>query len=140
MHTQQNPDQEPSPTLHRSKGMRVLLWCAGMTALILAILGILLPGLPATPFALLAGACFVRASPSTHAWLLNTRLFGPMLQDWEKHRNITRRTKFYALATMLLMSSVSLWLLNGQAWLQITVIAGALTGAAAVSYLPTRPE
>ena len=58
------PPGAPAPErLHRSPTLRWALWAMGVLALVLGAIGIVLPGLPTTPFVLLAGACFVRASP-----------------------------------------------------------------------------
>ena len=123
--------------LHPSRTGRVLLWCGGALALLLAVLGVVLPGLPTTPFVLLAGACFVRASPCAHAWLLDTRLFGPMLREWEQHHRISRRIKRFALGAMLVMATVSIFYFRGQPWLQAAVLAGVVAGTAVVARVPT---
>jgi uncharacterized membrane protein YbaN (DUF454 family) len=40
---------------------------------------VVLPLLPATPFVLLAAACFARSSEKWHRWLLASATFGPMI-------------------------------------------------------------
>lgn len=124
--------------LHGSRPIRWLLWLCGVIALLLGALGVLLPGLPTTPFVLLAAACFVRASPRAHAWLLKTRLFGPLLREWENHRSVPRRVKRVALVSMVLMAAVSLWVLQGKPWLQLALLGGMLIGAIVVVRLPSR--
>ena len=119
--------------VHGSAVVRALLWCV-------AVLGVVLPGLPTTPFVLLAGACFVRASPRAHAWLLDTRLFGPMLREWEQHHRISRRIKRFALGAMAVMATVSIIYFNGQPWLQAAVLTGVVAGTAAVARIPTRRD
>ena len=126
--------------VHGSAVVRALLWCAGVLALVLAVLGVVLPGLPTTPFVRLAGACFVRASPRAHAWLLDTRLFGPMLREWEQHHRISRRIKRFALGAMAVMATVSIIYFNGQPWLQAAVLTGVVAGTAAVARIPTRRD
>lgn len=125
--------------LHRSKPIRFLFWVAGALSLMLAAIGIVLPGLPTTPFVLLAGACFVRASPRAHAWLLRNRTFGPMLRMWEQHRSIPRRVKRVGLAGMAAMAAFSIWYFDGRPWVQATVLAGVGVGSAIVLRLPARP-
>ena len=61
--------------------------------MILGIAGIVLPLLPTTPFILLASACFMRGSPAFHRWLHEHKTFGPMLENWHKHRAVTRKVK-----------------------------------------------
>jgi uncharacterized membrane protein YbaN (DUF454 family) len=119
----------PDPDrLHRSRPIRFLLWSAGFLSLVLAAIGIVLPGLPTTPFVLLAAACFVRASPRTHAWLLRNPTFGPMLSMWEQHRSIPRRVQRIGLAGMALMAAFSVWYFDGRPWLQGSVLLGVGIG------------
>ncbi len=72
----------------------------------LGIAGIALPLLPTTPFILLASACFMRGSPAFHQWLHNHKTFGPILDNWHKHRAVTSKVKkrgaiFIALSFMV---------------------------------------
>jgi len=126
------------PRLHGSPWVRRLLWAGGVLALVTGAIGIVLPGLPTTPFVLLAAACFVRASPRAHAWLLANRTFGPMLAEWEQHRRIPRRIKMLALAMMIAMAALSIWLFVGRPWLQGLVAAAAVAGSLIVGRLPSR--
>jgi uncharacterized membrane protein YbaN (DUF454 family) len=128
----------PEPSRQSPFALRVALWTCGALALALGLLGVLLPGLPTTPFVLLAGACFVRASPRTHAWLLGNRIFGPILRDWERHHSVPRRVKWIALGMMLASVSVSLWFFAGRPWLQWTIAAAAAVGVLAISRIPSR--
>jgi uncharacterized protein len=124
------------PTARR--GLRPLLWVAGTLALVLGAIGVVVPGLPTTPFVLLAASCYVRASPRAHAWLLRNRTFGPMLREWEQHRSVSRRVKRIAFATMALTASFSVWYFAGRPWLQALVLVGMLVGLAIVLRLPSR--
>ena len=121
-----------------SAPVRWLLWAAGSVSLLLGLIGVVLPGLPTTPFVLLAAACYAKASPRLHAWLRNHRLPGPMLRDWEAHRSLTRRTKTVAVASMLLMVSISIWSFRGRLVLQLLLLALGLIGAWVVLRIPTR--
>lgn len=128
----------PDTRLHASPVVRALLWLGGVLALGLGVLGVALPGLPTTPFVLLAAACFVRASPRAHTWLRRHRNFGPLLREWEDHRAVPRRIKRYALATMAVSVGASVWFFAGRPWLQAGIVLAALIGAAVLLRLPSR--
>jgi uncharacterized membrane protein YbaN (DUF454 family) len=79
-------------TRKRPSLRQALLVAAGLLALGLGLIGVVLPGLPTTPFVLLAAACFAKASPRLHRWLTQHRYLGPMVRDWEAHRSLPLRS------------------------------------------------
>jgi uncharacterized membrane protein YbaN (DUF454 family) len=79
----------------------------GFLFLGLALLGILLPILPGTPFLLLSAWFFARSSEKWHQRLLKSELFGPLINNWEQNRCISGRTKAVAMVSMLLAGSAS---------------------------------
>lgn len=132
------PDARHPPTLHRSPVVRALLWLAGGVSLALGLIGVVLPGLPTTPFILLAAACWAKASPRLHARLLGHRLTGPLLRDWEATRSLTRRTKAIAVGSMLVMVGFSIWTFRGRVLAQIALALLAAIGTWVVIRIPTR--
>jgi len=126
-------------TLARSRTLRWLLWAAGTVALGLGLLGAVLPVLPATPFILLAAACYAKASPRLHQRMRQNAWIGAMVRDWEAHRSLTLRVKTVALLTMTLMLGASAWMLQARPVLLWMLLAGALLGIWMVGWLiPTR--
>lgn len=85
---------------HDSRAMRVVLAALGLGFVGIGVAGLVLPVLPATPFFLLAAACFARASVRFYNWLLNHRVLGPTVREWQFHRSIPYRTKLWAIALM----------------------------------------
>lgn len=120
------------------KIVRVLLVVAGAISLALGIIGVVLPGLPTTPFILLTAFCWAKASPRLHRWLLNHPWSGPMLRDWEAHRSLTVRTKTIAVGSMLTMVSLSAWGFRERPLAVATLLGLAAIGAWVVLRIPTR--
>ena len=80
----------------------------GFLFLGLAIVGILLPVLPGTPFLLLSAWFFARSSEKWYQRLLRNEVFGPMIRNWERNHCISCRTKLVALISMVLAGGASI--------------------------------
>ncbi len=113
-----------------------IYFALGWLALGLGLLGIPLPGLPTTPFLLLAGFFFSRSSRRVHDWLTGHPLFGPPIRDWAERGAISRRAKGLAMLSIAAVFVLSLalgvpgWALAAQ---------GVILGAVAL-FILTRPH
>ena len=85
--------------------LRWLLFSVGWGCVVLGAIGVVLPVLPTTPFLLLAAACFDRSS---HRWLLSTKLFGPLIENWQRERYIEKRSKRVALIVVAITFTSSI--------------------------------
>jgi uncharacterized membrane protein YbaN (DUF454 family) len=114
--------------------MRIVWLFLGLTALMLAGAGVVLPLLPATPFVILAAFCFARSSPALHDRLHASRTFGKAIRDWRTHRAISRTGKTASVIAMALSLAASLVLAVD------LVIVGlqALAVSAAAAFILTR--
>lgn len=117
-----------------------LLLPAGLFCLALGFLGILLPGLPATPFVLLAAWLFSRSSPRFERALVESRLFGPVLRDWRTHRGITRQTRWIALFVVAVTVAMTCFLAPVTDWLRWTVAGLAAIGITVILRLRIIPD
>lgn len=105
-----------------------------MTAL--AVIGVVLPVLPTTPFALLAVWAFARTSPKMQRWLETHPAIGPLLRDWRTRRAIPRRAKVLAVVSLglswsgLLALGVAPVALIGVGAVMLTVAGWIVTRAA----------
>lgn len=128
-----------------ARGMRrVLLVTAGLMCVGMAYLGAVLPGLPTTPWVLLASYCFARSSPRLNRWLKRTPFFGKLLHDWHEHRGMRRSAKVLALTVIVGVVSVSLASGRLPGWLNWIVGGLALCGISTIVFLVptirTRPR
>lgn len=103
----------------------------------LAVAGIFLPLLPTTPFLLLAAYFFAKSSPGVHRWLLNSRWFGPLIQDWEKRRAISIRTKFKAIVIVLLSISLTLFFAQPNRFVTGLLLSIVAVGLFVIWRIPT---
>ena len=91
-----------------SNSRKFLFYCCGWTSIALGIAGIFLPILPTTPFAILAAWCFSKSSERWHLWLLNHKIFGPTIRDWERDGVIKPKAKALATSMIVLLFSYTL--------------------------------
>ncbi len=129
------------PAAHIEPPVRPLwqrsLWLAvGVLALLLGLVGVFLPVLPTVPFVLLAAFCFSRSSRRAEDWLLNHRVFGPIVRDWRARHAIPFKIKLLAWSMMAIGSAWAAWLLPLRwAWLPATCCLGV---AIWMARLPSR--
>lgn len=118
--------------IRRSVWAGVGLVCVG-----LGFVGVVVPGLPVTIFMILALYCFKRGSPKFESWLLNHKIFGPTLRDWERTKGIRPRTKRVAVTTLWVFLLVSLYFLRNK-----PVVFGIVTacGLWVTWYIWSRPD
>lgn len=95
----------------------------GFLFLGLAGLGIALPVLPTTPFLLLAAWFFSRSSERWHQWLLNSAMFGPIINNWEQRRCVNCRTKVVSIVLMLGVGGTSVMLAVDDFYIKLLALA-----------------
>lgn len=116
---------------------RKLYVVAGLGFTGLAVLGVALPVLPTTPFLLLASACFARSSPRLQQRLRSSRLFGPLLADWERQRGIRLSVKVGAYGSVVVAVALGFYAYDLAYWQQVLLVTLALIGVAVVASLRT---
>ena len=115
---------------------RIALIVIGLVSLALGAIGIVVPLLPTTPLVLLAAFAFANSSETLHQWLLDHNLFGPLIDNWHRHRAISRPAKAMAALSMIAILLIS-WLMD-VAMPIIAIQAVVLAGVAA--FILTRPS
>ena len=80
----------------------------GIISFCLGAVGVIIPGLPTTPFMILSSILFLRSSDRMYKWLINHPKFGKYVLDFKKGKGINLKTKIYAQSMMLLTVTLSL--------------------------------
>ncbi len=115
---------------------RVVYLAAAGGFFLLGVAGAVLPGLPATPFLLLTSYFLIRSSPRLNQRLLNSRVFGPILVDWQVHGGVRPHVKVKAIAVVIITVAVSVCV-SGYSVIFASVVCGlAMVGVAVILWLP----
>jgi len=125
---------------HPSYPVRVALVVAGSGFVAVGLVGIFLPVLPTTPFLLVAAACYARASRRFYNALLNNRVFGPAILEWQQHRSIARRTKVAAIGLLSLSLAVTIGFFVDEGWLQAALVLLGIGVAVYLYRIPSRDD
>jgi uncharacterized membrane protein YbaN (DUF454 family) len=104
--------------------------------LVLAIVGMFLPGLPTVPFLLLTAWFAAKGSERLHSWLYAHPHLGKLLIDWEQQGAVSRTSKVIAVL-MLITSWVVMYLRLDNVWGLAGIAVLFITIA---TYLVSRPE
>ncbi|MDP6877560.1 MAG: YbaN family protein [Candidatus Marinimicrobia bacterium] len=115
---------------------KYLYICLGLIFVGLGFFGIIIPGIPTTPFVLLAAWFFSRSSQRLDRWLINHKTFGPFINDWKRYKGIKRKSKILSICVIIPTFSISIYS-TSNFYLQSGL---GLFCISLITYLLTRPE
>lgn len=104
------------------KHLRTLLIIAGTLCVVLAMIGILFPILPTTPFLLLAAVCYARSSDRFYRWLMNNAIFGSYIRNYREGRGIPLKQKIITIVLLWLSIGYAAWQAAPQWWLKLILV------------------
>lgn len=112
---------------------KILYISLGSVFLFLGMLGVVLPGLPTTPFLLLTAWFYVRSSDKLHKWLINHRVWGPYLKNFQN--GMTVKTKIVSISIMWAMISLSVFVFIESYNVQLIVLGLGVVGTIVMSLI-----
>lgn len=130
-------EKEVKLEIKKNRIIRALYVVGGTVSLILAILGIVVPGLPVTPLALLSAFLYAKSSPRLYNWLLNNKVLGPRIRDYQRKKGITRKGKLGVLAFMTIMVLFSSFVVVDAGTLRWVILSlGAIGCIVVIFFVP----
>ena len=86
--------------LNKNKLVRLLFVFIVSIFVGLAVIGIFLPGLPTTPFLILAAYFYIRSSNKLYNWLINNKILGIYIRGYLSGKGMPLRAKIISLILM----------------------------------------
>ena len=120
--------------------VRLALIVAGTFFVGLGAVGAVLPGLPTTPFILLAAACYARSSERFYRRLINSRLVGPHYHNLRQGRGLSLRVKLSALAVGWVFMGYSAVFVFESPYMQALMIGLMITQLVVMGKIKTLQE
>lgn len=93
----------------------------GGASLVLAYIGVAMPGIPGTPFILLTAFFFVRSNKRMYNWVLKHKLFGKIIRDFQKNEKVPLKFKIFVAVQLWISIGVARWLFIETLWVEILV-------------------
>lgn len=120
---------------------RAVFIVLGLVCVGLGVMGVVVPGLPTTPFLLLASWLFYRSSPRLQEWLLQSWL-GTYIRSYHRHGGMTAPQKAGAVGIMVAMVLLSTFVFipDGSVARIIVPIAGAVGMHTVIFAVPNGKE
>tara|TARA_Y100001936_G_scaffold171892_1_gene168241 strand:- start:221 stop:643 length:423 start_codon:yes stop_codon:yes gene_type:complete len=88
--------------------IRIILICLGSIFVGIGAIGVLVPGLPTTPFMILAAACYIRSSDKLYNWLIKNKIFGKHIKNIREGKGIPIKIKFFALSMKIIFVTLAI--------------------------------
>jgi uncharacterized protein len=115
--------------------LKLLFILLGTLSLSLGILGIFVPGLPTTPFLLLAAFFYLKGSKRLYNWLINNKLLGKYIKNYQRRKGMTRQQKIYAISLMWIMIILSAGFLVHPVFVKIIILAAGVIGTIVMGFV-----
>ncbi|MCL1878064.1 MAG: YbaN family protein [Defluviitaleaceae bacterium] len=87
--------------------MKYVFISLGLIFLGMGAVGVIMPFIPTTPFALLAAVCFAKSSKKLHTWFISTRIYKNNIEGLVKERAMTIKAKLKTLLTITAFMGLS---------------------------------
>ena len=95
----------------------------GIFFLILAYIGIIVPGIPGIPFVLLAGWCFLKSSKKLYDWMLNRKYIGPLLRKYFSGEKVSKGAIWFIISQLWLSIILAIFLFTLTTVIKFSIVA-----------------
>ncbi len=107
---------------------KVLFFILGSLSLCIGMAGIVIPGLPTTPFILLTAWLYLKSSDTIHQKLVSSRFPGNYIREYQRNKGMTIRIKIKAIVMVVMMIGLSVIFLIDQRPMKLLILTLGVTG------------
>ncbi len=105
-----------------SKIKKSLFLIFGTISLVLAYIGVIMPGIPGIPFILLTAWFYVRSSDKMYNWILNHKIFGKLLNKFSQKETVPLGFKIFVVSQLWVSVTVTLIWFVHNIYFQIPIV------------------
>lgn len=122
----------------QSRWLRGVYLSLGFFSLGVGIIGTVLPGIPTTMPIILAAFFFSKSSQRFDDWMVNHKLFGPLVRDWRAGRGFTVRAKTIAVVAIAITFTITVGWMVQNTVVRVGLVLLALSITTYILRLPTK--
>ncbi|HFA52194.1 MAG TPA: DUF454 domain-containing protein [Bacteroidetes bacterium] len=124
-----------------SKAKKRLYFLLGSLSLIMAYVGVALPGVPGIPFILLTAYFYVQSSDRMYGWLLRQRFFGKVIREFQAQQTVPRKFKLLVVSQLWVSIAVAeIWFVKNIWWRAAIVVSGIVCSIVVARLKKSRPD
>lgn len=115
--------------------IKIIFAVLGTLTLIIGIIGIVVPGLPTTPFLLLTAWLYFKSSDKLYQKLIKSKFVGYYILDYQKKGGLTMRTRLSSIGIMWVMIYFSTTYFINHSSIRILVIIVGVIGTFVMGFI-----
>jgi len=115
--------------------IKIIYIALGSLFVLLGVIGIVIPGLPTTPFMLLAAWFYIRSSDKLYNKLINNKFLGKYISQYQKNKAIPLATKIYSILIMWLMIALSVFIFININLIKVVVVLIGIIGTIVMGFV-----
>jgi uncharacterized membrane protein YbaN (DUF454 family) len=115
--------------------LKSILIILGTLSLCIGVVGIVVPGLPTTPFLLLTAGLYLKSSDRLYQKVITNRYIGRYITDYQKNRSISLSTKIQSIGMIWLMIFISCYFFINVWWIRAIVLLAGSVGTIVVGFV-----
>jgi uncharacterized membrane protein YbaN (DUF454 family) len=124
----------------QNRWLRSVYVVLGFLMLGIGVIGTVLPGIPTTMPIILAAFFFSKSSQRFDDWMVNHKLFGPLVRDWRAGVGFSARAKSIAITAIAATFTITVVWFVDVPGVRIGLILLAMAISAYILWLPTKPS
>jgi len=117
------------------KPAKLLYILLGTIALLIGITGVVVPGLPTTPFLLITAWLYLKGSEKLYNRLLRTRIIGNYIREYQNQKGMTLKQKVSSIGVMWFMITISVLFFIPDITVKIIVLIVGLIGTGVMGFV-----
>jgi uncharacterized membrane protein YbaN (DUF454 family) len=122
----------------QSRMLRGVYLALGFLLLGFGVIGAVLPGIPTTMPIILAAFFFSKSSPRFDNWMVNHKVFGPLVRDWRSGAGFSVRAKAISIAAIAVTFTITVGWMVEVPGVRIGLVLLAMGISAYILRLPTK--